>query len=211
MWGLEQAALDDVLQRDFGGRAIRALDFACGTGRIAAFLEQRQAIGACVDLSPAMLAHARQKICRFELIEADLTRDDVLGDRSFDLITAFRFFPNAQPELRREALQVLVRHMAPGGCLVFNNHLNRSSIQLRLLRLFRRVGAAFSMGQDEVDGMLRGARLEVVRVYAIGLFPTTRRLLLPRRLLAALERAASRLGWFRPLFQDLVFVCRKER
>lgn len=210
MWRLEQAALDDVLQRCFRGRRIEALDFACGTGRIAAFLESRGASGVGVDVSAAMLAFGRHKVCRFELIEGDLTRDDVLGERQFDLVTAFRFFPNAEPVLRRQALRVMARHMAPGACLVFNNHLNRSSLQLRLMRLFRNPDARFSMAQAEVDAMLPEAGLRVIRLYVIGLFPATvKHVLLPVRMLGVLERAASGLGWFKALFQDLVFVCQR--
>lgn len=210
MWELEQAALDDVLQRCFEGRRIEVLDFACGTARIAAFLESRGASGIGVDVSAAMLAFGRRKVCRFQLVEADLTREDLLGERTFDLVTAFRFFPNAEPALRHEALQVLVRHMAPGACLVFNNHLNRSSLQLRLMRLFRRKGARFSMTQKEVDDLVQRGGLRVVGVYPIGLFPATvKHVFLPVSLLAPLERLASRVGRFRWLFQDLVFVCQK--
>ncbi len=210
LWEMEQAALDDVLDRHFPGRRIEALDFACGTARIAAFLESRGASGVGVDISAAMLAFGRHKVCRFELIEADLTREDVLGERVFDLVTAFRFFPNAEPALRREAIDVIARHLAPGGYLVFNNHLNRASLQQRLLRLFRREGGWCGMSPADVNEMLADGRLRIVRVYAIGLFPATERyLLLPRRVLAAFERAASRRGWFKTLFQDLVVVCQR--
>ncbi len=93
---------------------------------------------------------------------------------------------------------------------MFDNHLNRSSAQLRLLRLFRRPDARLSMAQEEVDAMLADTPLRVVRVYPIGLVPAKgRRVFLPFRLLALLERTASRVGWFKPLFEDLVFVCRK--
>jgi len=210
MWALEQEALDDVLKRCFDGRPIQVLDFACGTARIAAFLESRGASGVGVDISAAMLEYARQKVCRFELIEADLTRHDVLGERTFDLVTAFRFFPNAEPALRREALHVMLGHIAPGGCLVFNNHLNHSSLQRRVMRLLRRPDSVFSMTQEEVDNLLAEAGLRVLRTYTIGLFPgTIRHVFLPPRLLAALEHGASRLGWFKGLSQDLVFVCQK--
>jgi SAM-dependent methyltransferase len=210
MWQMEQAALDDVLQRYLAKRHVEALDFACGTARIAAFLESRGASGVGVDISAAMLAFGRHKVCRFELLEGDLTREDVLGERRFDLVTAFRFFPNAEPALRREALHVIIRHMAPGACLVFNNHLNRSSLQHRLLRLFRSPAAQLSMAQEEVDGLLAEGGLRVVREYAIGLFPATvKHVFLPPRVLGALERAASRRGWFKGLFQDRVFVCRR--
>jgi SAM-dependent methyltransferase len=53
----------------------------------------------------------------------DLTRDDLkLGQ--FDLVTAFRFFGNAQDDLREAALQAIHRSLRPGGYLILDNHRN---------------------------------------------------------------------------------------
>ena len=127
LWFREQQVLEDILHTYFAGGEVNLLDFACGTGRIAGFLESRVATAVGVDISEPMLEAARQNLKRTELISADHTRDPVLQGRRFNLITAFRFFTNAEPELRREALKGLVPLLAEDGCLVFNNHRNRSS------------------------------------------------------------------------------------
>ena len=40
----------------------------------------------------------------------------------FDLVTSFRFFGNAQDELRSSALAAINRHLRPQGYLIINNH-----------------------------------------------------------------------------------------
>ena len=77
------------------------LDFACGTGRILEYFAGRVDSSTGVDVSDSMMEVAGRWPPKAELIEADLTQNDVLGDRRFNLITAFRFFPNAEPELRQ--------------------------------------------------------------------------------------------------------------
>jgi len=132
-----------------------------------------------------MLEIARERVPGAEIVEADLTRDDVLGDATFDLITAFRFFPNAQPDLRRDAMAALVRHLDRDGLLVFNNHENASSLLYRLSRLSGR-GGRRGMARAEVDDLVAAAGLEIVGTRAIALLPLTERHpILPRPLLRA--------------------------
>jgi SAM-dependent methyltransferase len=59
LWSREQEVLAQALDEFLGGRSVRALDFACGTGRICSFLESRVASCSGVDVSEAMLGEAR--------------------------------------------------------------------------------------------------------------------------------------------------------
>ena len=207
IWELEQRAMDDVVRRFFADRPIRHLDFACGTARIVCYLEDRAIQSTGVDVSPSMLEVARANVRKAEILHADLTRENVLGQRQFDLITAFRFFPNAEPALRRDAMAALVKHLAPGGYIVFNNHTNQSSMLNRLCRLLCR-GGTLGMTQAEVDELVAAAGLKIEKVYPIGLMPATERhLFMPRQVLRAIERMASACGVFRGLSQNLIFVC----
>ena len=207
VWELEKKALDNIVKRFHADRPVEHLDFACGTGRILQHLAGRAKVSVGVDLSPSMLDVARTTVPSAELIEADITRSDVLGDRKFNLITAFRFFPNAQVELRMEAMHSLVRHLAAGGHIVFNNHMNRSSLLYRLARLLRRSTNEGMSGQ-EVNEIVAAAGLRIEKTYHIGLMPATEtHLLLPRLLLGMVERAAFRMPCMTGLSQDLVFVC----
>ena len=207
-WKIEKANLNEIIKTYYRDAAIHHLDFACGTGRILAFLGGRTKSSVGVDLSAAMLALARSSNTNAELLEADLTKDDVLGSRKFNLITAFRFFPNAQPALRREALKVLVDHLDADGNIVFNNHMNTASTIYRLARLLGR-GGYEGMSMVEVRALVAEHDLEIVRTYHSCVLPATdKHMLLPQPILWAIEWVLSRIPLFRNLGKNLVFVCK---
>jgi hypothetical protein len=143
-----------------------------------------------------------------ELIEADLTQQDALGDRRFDLITAFRFFPNAEPELRQAVFSVLARHLSPDGVLVFNNHKNRNSLRVRIARLRGRGVTRGTMTHAEVEGLLSQAGLRILGVIPVVSLPLSENhVLLPVRLVEPLERVIG--GWtpLAGIAQDIIYVC----
>lgn len=182
---------------------ISHLDFACGTGRILKHLEKRADLSVGVDLSEEMLRIAKKEINQAEIIQADLTREDVLGNRKFNLITAFRFFPNAQPELRMEAMHVLVKHLADSGFIVFNNHLNHSSLLHRMRGI-----SGQPMSQIEAQNLVLTHGLRIIKVYHIGVLPVSEgSQFLPVRVLFAVEKIASQFRIFRTCAQNLIYVC----
>ena len=131
----------DIIKKFFNGRVKRCMDFACGTGRLTAVLQDLAEECVGIDVSPSMLDIAKQKCKKATFSLCDLTKDNPdLG--AFDLITAFRFFGNAQDELRLAALSALHRYLAPQGYLVLNNHRNPKAVQHRL---FSWTGGASSM------------------------------------------------------------------
>lgn len=208
LWRLEQRALDGILRDYLMPGSIAHLDFACGTGRILGHLVGRVATATGVDVSPSMMQVAREVAPGAELIEADLTQQDVLGERRFDLITAFRFFPNAEPELRRAVLQILTRHLAPRGVLAFNNHKNRNSLRRRLSRLLGREAPGHTMTHTEVQDLVTDAGLRIRQVIPLASLPfSEHHLLLPVWLLERLERGISGLPALTGIAQDVIYVC----
>ncbi|MBI4121595.1 MAG: glycosyltransferase, partial [Candidatus Ryanbacteria bacterium] len=117
LWEYEQKILDREMS--FLARP-RYLDFAGGTGRVSAYLENRVSESVCVDVSAEMLELAKAKLARTEIVLGDLTREDALAGRTFYLFTAFRFFLNAEPRLRGVALEALKARLADNGTLIFN-------------------------------------------------------------------------------------------
>lgn len=109
------------------------LDLACGQGRIpllgAKYFERAHGI----DISPAMLARAKQSFCDDRsLAAADVSFEvgDVrtfIADDPFDVVTAFRFFLNAEDDLRRDGLRCARRNVAPGGTFIANVHVASTS------------------------------------------------------------------------------------
>ncbi len=75
LWSREQEIILMILDKYFAGKEIHLLDFACGTGRITGLLENRVKTSTGVDVSGSMLAIARNKLKRTEIIEADITAE----------------------------------------------------------------------------------------------------------------------------------------
>ena len=73
-----------------------------------------------------MLEEAQKRVRSATLIQQDITK--VRLDQSFDVCTAFRFFLNAQHELRCNALSAIREHLTENGVLVANIHVNSRSI-----------------------------------------------------------------------------------
>jgi SAM-dependent methyltransferase len=207
VWRLEQRALDMVLGEYLPAAPRTHLDFACGTGRILEFFAARVAQSTGVDVSNSMMEVAKRTAPNAELIEADLTQRDVLGERRFDLITAFRFFPNAERELREGVFRALARHLAPTGVLLFNNHKNRNSLRGRLSRLRGRGSPVGTMTHAEVEELLPLAGLRVLRRIPVASLPLSEKhVLLPVAVAEPLERLLSGLP-LAPMAQDILYVC----
>ncbi|MGE0190242.1 MAG: class I SAM-dependent methyltransferase [Nitrospira sp.] len=209
VWNFEKQILDRILDLFYRDVEIRHLDFACGTGRILHYLSARTNESVGVDLSPSMLDVARSTNTASEIIEADLTNNDVLGTRKFNLITAFRFFPNAQPMLRRQVIQILVKHLSDDGYLIINNHRNTGSLRNKLAKLLGRHNND-GMSLSEVDSLIGENNLLVKEIYPLCLFPSSEnRLLMPIFLLRPTEAILSRFRPLRYFGDNLIFVCKR--
>lgn len=134
-WLVEQQLLADVLRVAVPPSARSAADFACGTGRVLEFLNRYFPSPVGIDISPDMLALARARCSRAALILGDVTTTPDLAPGPFDLITAFRFFLNAEPSLRSQALAWMGKSLRPNGIVVANFHLNPASLRGMYLRL----------------------------------------------------------------------------
>jgi len=211
-WEREQQVLDAILQRWDPHAPISLLDFACGTGRIVGYLESKVSYSTGVDVSEPMLAEARRRLRRTRLIDGDITREDVLRGETFNLITAFRFFANAQPDLRAEAMQALAERLAPDGLLVLNNHHNLGSPYMRLLRMHLRgrVAGFRFLAPKEMRRLVDDAGLRVVDTYGVG-FLHVPRVRIPRPALRIVENRLSRIQWLSRYADDLILVCKHEQ
>lgn len=211
VWELEKEILNRILLDFYSESEINHLDFACGTGRILLYLEDRTKRSLGVDLSPSMLEVARKYRKCAEVIDADLTKHDILGNRKFNLITAFRFFPNAQPQLRLEAIQVLRRHLEKNGFLVFNNHMNTACIKYRLARFLGR-GGHKGMSIEETKRLTDEAGFDIVKIYHLCVLPVSDRFMLLREpLLKYIEKSLARVSILSNLGENLIFVCKRAR
>lgn len=212
VWHLEQRVLRQIADSLRRQGPVRLLDFACGTGRVLQLLEGLVDHAVGVDISEDMLGVARRKLTRSELLHWDLTQGDLPGQPRFNMITAFRFFPNAEPQLRHDAMRALVRHLDRGGILVFNNHRHAGSL---LERCARMTGGAGKPGvtDREMHALAEGSGLRLVAEYGLALLPLSERRLQwlvpairPLEALAAGVNAA----WLRRYCQNVIYVYRNE-
>ncbi len=205
MWTMEKAFLEEVV-RERPPR--RILDVATGTGRIAGWLKSvvPSASVTGIDISESMLAVARESCPDVEFRVVDLLSElPDLGQ--FDLITAFRFFPNADDQLRTHAARTIATLLAPGGRLVFNNHRNFWSASYILQRLTGR--SAEGATNRELLDLFAGAGLSVVARQSVGVWPQNEddSYLLPWTWAAKLEELNhSRFARRHALGYDTMFV-----
>ncbi|SFR59391.1 Methyltransferase domain-containing protein [Thiomicrospira sp. ALE5] len=169
MWQFEKAFLKDFVKTKLPRTY---LDFAGGTGRVAKLMEENtKANQYILDTSTLMLEVARSHLSKTCILNADFKDDpsELEGVR-FDLITAFRFFPNAEPPLRDAAMNFISTKMESGGFLICNNHRNFWSIPYTLSRLTFQ-GGDKGMLNSELTTLAEKNGFELVKVFSIGKLP----------------------------------------
>jgi ubiquinone/menaquinone biosynthesis C-methylase UbiE len=205
----ERIFLNEAVPSLFPADRPRYLDFACGTGRITSAVAPLCADSVGVDISQSMLEQARVKCPGVRFVHADLTQDrSDLGD--FDLVTAFRFFGNAQPSLREAALGAVRSILRPGGYLVINSHRNPHSVA-SLLHVATGVRERTDLHYFKLRSLLRRHGFSIVRVLPIGVWMYRARLQATASDSPRAEKFERlfRSPLFAPIAPDVVMVARK--
>jgi SAM-dependent methyltransferase len=208
IWEREQQLLDRIV-RDHVARHESYLDFACGTGRVLSYCEPHFQSAMGLDISDTMLAVARGRVRAATLVRGDATGDPALLDgRRFDFISAFRFFLNAQPSLRDEAMSLLASALRDADSrLLFNVHGNRCSTRAVVAAKATLTGEQFaSMSIRESMDLAARHGLEVVEWYGIGSYDKALLRVLPLRAWRWAERQAPLPRRFAVY---LYFLCRR--
>ena len=184
IWNLEKKIIDNFLSNK---KINNQLDFASGTGRIAKFLEKKIDSQHLLDSSKKMLDYSKTifDLNKTTFVHEDFTKINL--NKKFDLITAFRFFPNAEPFLRKKAMSFISNHLRENGILIFNNHKNFWSIPFLLERLtFRSNG--FGMTHKEVQELVKINNLKIYQYKSVGLITNKEKsLIIPWNLISKLE------------------------
>lgn len=212
MWLMEQDLIKDI----FSGLAPgRALDFATGTGRIASELEK--CLPECelhgIDISDDMLAMARTKCRRvaFHAMDGRLALSE-FGREAFDVVSAFRFFPNADPQLREDAAEQIAELTRHGGYVVLNNHRNFWSTSYIAMRAARNTSGNYGSRNADIEHLFLKRGFVRVRKYSLGVWPQTdfRCALVSWPVASALERFNMRyFSGLHTLGYNTIFVMKK--
>ena len=170
MWDMEQRVLKSLIEK----LELRvALDFACGTGRITGLLTEElpnaRVVG--VDVSDSMLEVARANVPDSEFFRIDgRNMTGLFDERSVDLVTAIRFFANADPDLREAATNEVAQIVRPGGHVIVNNHRNFWSLSY-ISRRARLNAAAPGCLNSEVIGPFLEKGFRVIEHHSLGVLP----------------------------------------
>ncbi|MBW2084138.1 MAG: class I SAM-dependent methyltransferase [Deltaproteobacteria bacterium] len=212
LWNKEMKILELIITKYLRNvTSIRYLDFACGIGRIVSFMESRVGTAVGIDVSLPMLERAAQRVRTASLVHGDITQDKNLLAGPFDLITAFRFFLNAQTDLRAGALEALRVRLADDGLLVLNIHGNSWSLRAISVVLKRLLGNNESINQMsplQVKRMLVSHGFRVVDMYGVGVLTPRLHKLCGQRVSHVLSRMLQVLG-LQVFAIDIIVVCRK--
>jgi SAM-dependent methyltransferase len=204
----ERALLLEAVHRWFPQGIPRYLDFACGTGRITQVVAPLAVHSYGVDIAETMLAVARTKCPQTTFLLRDLTRE-AAAIEPVQLITAFRFFGNAQDELRRDALRALHAVLADDGVLILDNHRNPWTLRNGIRRLVGRrsdelVGMRLDLHYGKLRRLLTAAGFRIESIQGIGFWMVRASLVEPHilnsraaRLLEGVSRCSS-VGPFSP-------------
>ncbi len=213
IWSLEKKILNEILKNFFQNKKqIRYLDFACGTGRIIHFLEENMFESIGVDVSQSMIDIALKNVKKSKILKVDITQKRIFENNYFDFITAFRFFLNANSDLRTESLEMISKLLNKDGFFVFNIHLNKTSIFYKIARLIYKIknldSEIVALSVNEVKEMVEKRGLHIVIVYYYGLIPIlNENTKIPIWLIDPIEKVFSRIPYFRNLSSHLIFVC----
>lgn len=211
LWKAEQPILlREVRQLKKILGTISYLDFGCGTGRILQLLESEVDISLGVDISESMVSLAREKGVHAPIMVGDITCEDIIGAKTFQLVTAFRVFLNAGPELTRQMLDVLVPKLDPKGIFIFNMHGNLWSHRIftKLWFMFR--GRTLNTSSYwQVKKMLKPHGLKIVRFYGFGFMPKIfYRMFGSNAMFAVDSFMIAKIPLSRYFSYNLIFVCK---
>lgn len=187
------------------------LDFACGSGRVLQETENIFSKSYGIDVSNTMLNIARKKIKKSKLLQLDITKSFLPDNEiKFDIITAYRFFLNANNSLRYESLFHLHSLLKPNGKLIFNLHGNKWSFHLiywfwaKIHNKEMRV-----LSYSGINKMIKQFDFTIVKVYGYGFLPRIFYLIFGQRLYLLIDIILQKIPFSQYFGSHQTYVCKK--
>lgn len=190
---------------------LKHLDFACGTGRIIGDISDIFSNSVGIDVSSSMIKIARGKYPDCEFRVGDILKDPEIAEYDYDVITAFRFFLNAEPDLRKSIIKDLSSRLKnSNSLLIFNIHGFQKSIRT-FAKFFHKEDVIFNeMSYREVMDLINHGDLEVIQVLGFGFFPRRLYYSPVKPLITRLEKQFSNQYITNQFGSDLIFVCKRK-
>jgi SAM-dependent methyltransferase len=163
---LEHKPLDRQLLDRFAARVQSigpACDLGCGPGHVARYLQERGVQVVGIDLSPAMVSHARELNPGIEFRQGDM-RSLEIEDKAWGGIAAFYSLIHIPPPEVVPVLGELKRVLRPGGTLLLAFHIGDDVLHLDEW-WGRQVSLDFIFSRpEEIVGLLGSAGFQVSEV-----------------------------------------------
>lgn len=224
IYELEKSVLVKLLG-EINSKEKTLMDFACGTGRWTQFLENHFKQTTGIDVSEQMIATARQKCDRSGFIVTDITADTIdkeLQDKQFDVITAFRFYKNAEEQLRKAVTEAIPKYLRKEGLFIFDLHLNTYSFMgvpaniIRMLKLQKllKLGELTirTISLRDIRRLFRDTPLEIIDYYGMGTLPgRSNYTILPKKLLYKIETFFTNRKFLRGFSYNILVIAKKKR
>ena len=224
IYDLEKAVLNEYFTT-IGAEQLSVMDFACGSGRWTKYLETKFNKTIGVDISQNMVDLAKTKCNKAEFVVGDITNSSVRVEQlkqDFDVITAFRFFKNAEDSLRQQAIDVLPNYLKNNGYLILDLHLNTYSFMGILANVIKKVKldrlvnissmSLITISIGEIQRLLDDSGLEIIDYWGMGVLPgRSNKILLPIKMLYAVERYFTKNKILRSFSYNILIVAKKTR
>jgi SAM-dependent methyltransferase len=210
IWKLQKPKLVEVITSHRAAAPCRLLDFACGTGRILSFVEGLVDQIDGVDISPEMAEVAQTKCAKAKIRVGDILTEPNLITGDYDFVTAFRYFLNAEEEMRFRVLTKLHEYLQKRkGLLITNIHGNASSVRYAALA-YRRIvhGESHSqLSRSQVRRMFEETGFRIVAEYGFGVLPPLSYRTPLSGVAKWVDAGAGRIRMLTPLSIDLLYIC----
>lgn len=218
LWDVERQLLLEFLgefRKDHS--RIDYLDFAAGTGRIISALETEVDEAVGIEISPAMVKSAQEKLKSGKMVCTDITAPDAPIEGQYDLITAFRFFLNAETSLRKKVMKGLASRLKDETSrLVFNNHGNPYSHKMAMVpyHFIRNFSQGYRsqgnyMTHKQVESLAMEAGLTIEKVLGYGILSSKALIIMPFERLLAAEKRLSKSSFISRYGVNQMYIAKK--
>lgn len=222
IFDLEKEVLDKFIDK-LESRERSLMDFACGSGRWTQYLETKFKSSTGIDVSREMISFAKRKCKKTNFILTDLTsknKNSRLNNKKFDVITAFRFYKNAEQKLREEATKNLKKYLKNDGYFIFDLHLNSWSFMGLLARFIRLIKLDELLNLNKLNVQTISLKdikklfkkdFEIIDYYGMGLLPSkSNYLILPKKLLYKVESFFTRNKILRGFSYNILVIAKRK-
>ncbi len=189
----------------------KALDFACGTGRITQILNGSIEEPYGTDISEATIEIARKKCPKTKFLVADYINDKKMPLKDLDAIFSFRFLLNTPH--REKTLSMFFGALRKGGYLFFDIHRNKTSFMglvVEFKHLLSKDRQKNTLSIYGVKKLLNNNGFKLIDYYGFGILPHYRNItLLPKSMNTSFEKWISNNKLLRELCFDILYIAKK--